>query len=113
MSSTGNINVRLWNSGALGVSGPVLALNSWTHIGYTYSSTNGIRLYINGTQFVTTGASSFTASGSPMYIVLGNDDGRTSLCSPGFGGSFNGAMDEFYLYRRELTASQVLALANP
>ncbi|CAF3613042.1 unnamed protein product [Rotaria sordida] len=113
MSSTGNINAQLWNGGTVGASGPILPLNSWTHIGYTYSSTNGIRLYINGAQVATTGAISFAASGSPMYIIFGNDDGRTSYCTPNYGGSFNGALDEFYLYRRELTASQVLALANP
>ncbi|CAF2540864.1 unnamed protein product [Rotaria sp. Silwood2] len=40
------------------------------------------------------------------------DSGRT-VCSPAYGGVFTGALDEFYLYRSELTAAQVLALANP
>ncbi|CAM2719231.1 unnamed protein product, partial [Rotaria socialis] len=40
------------------------------------------------------------------------DSGGTS-CSPGYGGAFTGALDEFYLYNRELTAAQIYALANP
>ncbi|CAF4863461.1 unnamed protein product, partial [Rotaria magnacalcarata] len=31
----------------------------------------------------------------------------------GYGGPFTGALDEFYIYSRELTAAQILALANP
>ncbi|CAF4217066.1 unnamed protein product, partial [Rotaria socialis] len=78
---------------------------------YTYSITNGLRLYINGSRYSQTSAFTFVASGVPMSIVLGGN--RGSACSPGYGGAFTGVIDEFYVYRRELTAVEILALANP
>ncbi|CAM4938096.1 unnamed protein product [Rotaria socialis] len=47
-----------------------------------------------------------------LVVQRGGDSGGTS-CSPGYGGAFTGALDEFYLYNRELTAAQIYALANP
>ncbi|CAF1053260.1 unnamed protein product [Rotaria sp. Silwood1] len=112
MDSTGYLSAHLWNGGDVTSNGPILPLNSWTHIGYTYSSSNGIQLYVNGALYSTTSSFSFSASGVPMYMILGSDGGRTG-CSPGFGGSFTGAFDEFYVHSCELTASQVNSLANP
>ncbi|CAF1477293.1 unnamed protein product, partial [Rotaria sordida] len=112
MRSSGQLTANLWNGGAIAINGPTFSLNTWVHIGYTYSSSNGIKLYINGNFYSTTGSFSFSASGVPMYITLGSDGGLTH-CSPSYGGQFTGALDEFYLYRRELAASEIWALANP
>ncbi|CAF3930044.1 unnamed protein product [Rotaria sp. Silwood1] len=112
MTSSGQLTANLWNGGAMSTNGPTLSLNTWTHIGYTYSYSNGIKLYINGNYQSTTGSFHFSASGVAMYIRLGSDGGSTS-CTPGYGGQFTGALDEFYLYKRELTASEIWALANP
>ncbi|CAF0767437.1 unnamed protein product [Rotaria sordida] len=112
MNSAGYLSAHLWNGSDVGTNGPILPLNSWTHIGYTYSLSNGIQLYINGALYSTTGGFSFSASGVPTYMILGNDEGLAS-CTPGFGGPFTGAFDEFYVHNCELTASQVSALANP
>ncbi|CAF3450355.1 unnamed protein product [Rotaria socialis] len=68
MTSTGLLSANLWNGGNVGVNGPILPLNSWTHIGYTYSTTNGIQLYINSTLYATSGSITFSASGVPMYM---------------------------------------------
>ena len=70
MRSNGTINANLWNATSITASGPVLALNSWTHIGYTYSRSNGIRLYINGTQYSTSGPLNYDAAGTPRYVSL-------------------------------------------
>ncbi|CAF1033925.1 unnamed protein product [Rotaria sordida] len=112
MRSSGQLTANLWNGGAIATNGPTFSLNNWVHIGYTYSPSNGIKLYINGNFYSTTGSFSFSASGVPMYITLGSDGGLTH-CSPSYGGQFTGALDEFYLYRRELAASEIWALANP
>ncbi|CAF4923209.1 unnamed protein product, partial [Rotaria sp. Silwood1] len=112
MTSSGQLVANCWIGSNIATNGPILSLNTWTHIAYTYSTTHGIRLYINGNQYSTTGGFTFSGSGVPMRFVLGGDSGRT-YCSPAYGGVFTGALDEFYLYRRELTAAQVLALANP
>ena len=93
---------NLWNSAGVTAAGPVLPLNTWTHIGYTYSTTNGIRLFINGVLYSTTGAFNYVAANTHLQIVLAGSMGGSG-CSPGYGGSFTGALDEFYLYSRELT----------
>ena len=112
LQSNRQIYGSYWQGGTVLVPGPLIPWNSWTHVGYTYSSTNGIRLYINGTLYSTSGAFSSQASGNPMYISLGSNFGIQG-CSPGHGGYFTGVLDEFYLYSRELTAVQIAALANP
>ncbi|CAF3145187.1 unnamed protein product [Rotaria socialis] len=73
INSTGSLKACLWNGGNVILSGPILPLNSWTHIGYTYSAINGIQLYINGTLYSTTGSITFSASGVPMNIILGSE----------------------------------------
>ncbi|CAF3884610.1 unnamed protein product [Rotaria sordida] len=113
MTSSGQLVASNWKGTNVATNGSILPLNTWTHIGYTYSIVNGIRLYLNGSQYSTTGAFRFLGSGFPMRITLGGNIGQISACSPGYGGVFTGAIDEFYLYRRELTAAQVWALANP
>ncbi|CAF1523708.1 unnamed protein product [Rotaria sp. Silwood1] len=112
MTSSGQLVASSYNGADVVINGPILSLNIWTHIGYTYSTTNGVRLYINGTQYSTTGSFTFSGSSVPMSIMLGGDAGRTH-CTPNYGGVFTGTLDEFYLYRRELTAAQIWTLANP
>lgn len=55
--------VNLWRGAKVLVAGSILLLNTWTHIDYTYSSINGIRLYINGTQY---SASTAAAGGTAV-----------------------------------------------
>ncbi|CAF3357781.1 unnamed protein product [Rotaria socialis] len=112
MNSTGLLSAHLWNGHDITATGSIIPLNSWTHIGYTYSYSNGLRLYINGNLYSFTGSFIFTASGVPMHMILGSDGGGTN-CAPGYGGPFTGALDEFYLHTREITASEVQKLANP
>ncbi|CAF4149633.1 unnamed protein product, partial [Rotaria sp. Silwood1] len=56
--------------GPVATGGPILPLNTWNHIGFTYSSTNGGRLYINGTLYSTSGPFSYSASGALVTICL-------------------------------------------
>ncbi|CAF3467510.1 unnamed protein product [Rotaria socialis] len=83
MNSSDNIIANLWNGGPVTTPDPILPLNAWHHIGFTYSSTNGV---------------CFSSFG------MG--------CSPGYGGSFTGALNEFFLYSRELASSEIFTLAN-
>ncbi|CAF1326008.1 unnamed protein product [Rotaria sordida] len=73
-TSSGQLNAVGWmGSSNVIANGPILTLNTWTHIGYTYSSTNGIRLYINGNLYSSSGAFTFSALGSPVPIIIGGD----------------------------------------
>ncbi|CAF3639678.1 unnamed protein product [Rotaria socialis] len=111
-TSTGVLTVNSWMDGPVGALGPLLTLNTWTHIGYTYSPSNGIRLYVNGELYSSSVPFTFSAPGAPVTITLGTDNGETG-CTPGYGGAFVGALDEFYLYNVELTAAQIWTLAHP
>jgi len=48
------------------------SLNVWTHFGFSYDSVNGLRVYINGVQDVTTGTASGTASAVTASVLLGD-----------------------------------------
>ena len=93
------------------VYGPVVPLNTWTHITLTYSFTTGLTLYTNGTLIGNTGSFTFGASGVISYVQLG----YFTSCSSGVitNAAYQGIVDEMYIYSRELTQSEAVALANP
>jgi hypothetical protein len=102
------------------VIGPILPANIWTHVAVTYSSTHGIRLYVNGTLNGTTASIIYSASSQVNILTLAN---RLQGNLTSAGGTCNsqsivpnvyfGDMDEFRVYSRELNASDVYTLANP
>ena len=116
-SSTGQIIVTSWYNTAQQVVGPVSSANVWTHVVSTYSTTNGLRLYVNGALIGSTGAVQYTASGqtniltlaNPLQAVSGGSCYSTSIAT----GVYSGYLDEFRVYSRELTSTDVSALANP
>ena len=115
-TSSGQIAINSWNAGNVPITGPVIPLNSWTHVAATYSSTNGERLYVNGSQYGSSSAAyTFQAGGVPMTITLGSSLLGQGICNTGSiqAAQYSGSLDEFRVYARELTAAEVLALANP
>jgi hypothetical protein len=114
LTSSGQIAVNSWNNSNVPLTGPLIPLNTWTHVVATYSPTNGECLYVNGTLTLSTGAYSFSAGGAAMTITLGSSLLGTGVCSTGTiqMGRFYGSLDEFYVYARELTSSEVIALFN-
>ena len=114
-TSSGAIGVQGWNAGPVTLTGPAAVANVWTHLAVTYSSSNGLRLYVNGTQSGASSATySYTAAGIPVTLTLGSSLNGTSFCAPAniVKGQYYGYIDQFELYSRELTASYVLGLAN-
>ncbi|CAF4318653.1 unnamed protein product, partial [Didymodactylos carnosus] len=113
LSSLGEIITQNWNKSLVSITGPVLPVNVWTHIVETYSFTNGVRMYINGTLYGVTSSFSYLASGVPNTITLGNPlNGTNCTSSPVIPGQFYGAMDEFRLYSRELNSTDAYSLAH-
>jgi hypothetical protein len=113
-NSANSLIAQIWNGYGVSVVGPTLPLNVWTHIVETFSTTNGVTLYVNGTQVGRTGSSNSAASGVPDYIFVGYYDSSGSTCvtssiTPGI---FYGAVDELRIYSRELALSDVCILAN-
>ena len=101
--------------GTVPVIGPVVPMTVWTHVVTSYSDTNGVRLWINGTLIGSTGPFMYRPSNVPNTITLGSVLYGTVSCDPGkiAKGQFYGMMDELRVYSRELNAAEVFALANP
>ncbi|CAF1603288.1 unnamed protein product [Adineta ricciae] len=92
----------------------LLPINVWTHIVVTYSLRNGLILYINGIFYGTTGEIPYTTSGEASILTLGNLLSGSS-CYRGSITSdvYVGDIDEFRVYSRELSTTDVYELASP
>ena len=88
----------------------VLPTHSWTHIVSTYSVTNGLRLYINGTLFGSVNGFIHSADGSLMTVTLGNSLNGSNCTSAVPSVPYEGFMDEFRLYSRELSQADICEL---
>jgi len=116
LSSTYQIIGQNWNSSyAVAVTGPIIPLGTWTHVVTSYSSTNGIRLWVNGTLIGSTGPFAYSPSGAYNTITIGNSLAGQVGCATGSIqlGQFYGMIDELRVYARELNATDVYTLANP
>ncbi|CAF3158049.1 unnamed protein product [Rotaria sp. Silwood2] len=114
-TSSGHVSINCWGEGIVSIIGPSIPLLAWTHVAVTYSSNNGQRLYINGTQYGSlTAAFDFVAGGVPMSVTLGSSLGGTNICQHGavVVGQYQGSLDEFRVYARELAAAEVAQLSN-
>jgi Concanavalin A-like lectin/glucanases superfamily len=98
---------------------------NWHHIAFTYDETNSkLKVYFDGTEVATPGTSgTFTTNGAPMgklnlstatNLVLGGWNKHAGLSGPtdGWIGGFTGKMDQFRLYGKVLTATEIQALYN-
>jgi hypothetical protein len=114
LDSSNRLIAQVWTGSPLALTGSVPPLNVWTHIVETYSSTNGITLYVNGTQVGRTGSANYSASTVADYIFLGYYGTSGSLCATGniIPGPFYGAVDELRIYSRELSSADACVLAN-
>lgn len=116
LTASGQIVINSYNGSLISLFGPYATLNQWTHVAMTYSTINGLRLFIDGFQH---GSSSlpftYKTESLPMVITLGS-----SLLGFGYCGGapmpisqYQGYLDEFRVYARELTPKEVWTLANP
>lgn len=114
-TNTGYIGVQGWNNGPVSITGPLITANVWTHLTVTYGSSNGVRLWVSGTQYgAASGGFTYMAATTPVTATIGSSYNGT-YCSTGVitMGQYYGYLDEFRLYSRELSASDISRLANP
>lgn len=112
-AANGSLVAQIWIGPIRPIFGPVLStLSVWHHIVQTWSSTNGLRLYVNNTLAATdTLATTYAASSVPNYVKLANrlnDSCVAGAVAPPF--PFHGDIDEFRVYSRELNLGDVNAL---
>ena len=93
---------------AIGISNP---LNEWVHLTYTYDGSGvigGLKIYLNGISQIVTTLSSGTYNCmkiSTSKIVFGSPEWSMSYL-------FNGYLDEFRIWSKELDATEVMSLYN-
>ncbi|CAF4217349.1 unnamed protein product, partial [Adineta steineri] len=111
-ASNGSLIVQIMtNTSYVAVSYSSLSLTDFTLIVQTWSSTNGLRLYINSALVGSIAAATYrTASTWVNYVTLGGCLNGCVSCStvPGnqvLPGAFEGAVDDFRVYSREVTTS--------
>jgi hypothetical protein len=113
-ASNGSIGAQVLTSSATVVtaSGPILPVSSlWALVVQTWSSTNGLKLYVNNTLVSSVAASTFLASGTASnYLTLGTCLSGCSSGSIGTLGPFTGAIDDWRIYSRELKSSDICTL---
>ncbi|CAF1506487.1 unnamed protein product [Adineta steineri] len=116
-STNGTVMAQIFNgTGFVAVTDAThsVATSVWSHLVQTWSSTNGIRLYINNVLVASNliSAGSYSGSGLPPYITLANSLSAPSSC---FGNQvtampFQGDIDDFRVYSRELSTNDVCTL---
>ena len=112
IGSTGQIVAQGYNGGSWPtIIGPYVTANTWTHISWTFSSTYGYSLYINGVLCGSTGPSSYSNGNAIEWLQIGYNYGSGNNYLPGSG--YTGSIDEIYVHSRTLAASEVYGLANP
>ncbi|CAF1528772.1 unnamed protein product [Adineta ricciae] len=114
-SSNGQIVGTIWNGSLEEIIGPILPNNVWSHVVYTYSRINGLQLYVNGTLINSTNSNlNYIGSEQVTTLILGNSIGNISCNSQSIiSNVYNGSIDEFRVYSRELNNSEIFQLANP
>lgn len=115
LNTFGQILVSGYSStGIVQVTGPVLIVGQWVHIIETFSQTNGVRLYVDGVLYGQSSAFTYSAIGVPVIVTLGQSLNGGGCAHGGIQiGNYQGEIDEFRIYSRELSQSDVTTLAKP
>lgn len=117
LSSSGQIIVRVPGmTGNIEIIGPVVTMDEWMHIVMTYSRANGLTLFINGRIYGQSEPFIYGTNSSsvPMVVTLGQSlDGNSCNLGSIQSGFYRGEIDEFYIYSRKLSYTDITALANP
>jgi len=114
LTAAGKPAAQVWEGVANGVAAAnAITPNTWTHLAMTWSTTNGLRLYVNGVVAASNVAfNTYQASGQVDTGLLGNTSNPG--CSTGLVAEvpYTGLMDSVQVYSRERTAVEVLADAQ-
>ncbi len=117
-SNTGLLTIQTWSGSSVYATSLInkrLPLNIWIHVSMTYSTRNGIQLFVNGSLVnMNNNYTDYSASGEFCTIVIG-----TCLQPNACGGyqteivpsQFQGKIDELKIFSRELSTSEIEQLA--
>ena len=114
-SLNGSLQAQIYHGqGLVSIGDPNNSVSTlvWSHVVQTWSSTNGLRLYVNSVLVASYSAPVSIVDRSPFYVTLGNALVGVIYC--GFGtvtsSPYSGDMDDFRVYSRELSADDIYIL---
>ena len=92
----------------------LVGVNVWTHVVQTFSVTNGLRLYINGTLRSASSAAAVSPPYQPVYVTIASQrsGGADCLSGPIALRSYAGAIDELRIHNREINVSEICMLSS-
>ncbi|CAF4097271.1 unnamed protein product, partial [Adineta steineri] len=116
---SGRLTIQTMSSNgvyAVSLTSGTLSLNQWTHVAMTYSTINGIQLFMNGVFMVGNNTvTSYSASGQISTITIGTCP-SPSTCAVNtttiIPSQFRGKIDELKIFSRELSLSDIGQLAQ-
>ena len=116
LSPIGQLILTVSNNSLGVIVGPVLPVNVWAHIAYTYSAVNILQLYINGTFKTSTSPTTNSVSNEVNILTLGNalqaSTVNSCIAQSVVPNVYNGLIDEFRVYSRELNINDIHILAS-
>ena len=114
LTTNASVVAQIYNGTVSSLLGRSLSLNQWSHVVQTWSTNNGLRLYVNKKKSSLSSATSFTASNaSSTYIMLAGTPSNFGLCPQGLLNlsiPFRGDIDDFRVYNRELSSDDVCTI---
>ncbi len=109
MSNAGNIIFGVYPGSVQTISSPTtLRDGNWHHVIASLSSTNGMKLYIDGV-LAASNASITTSQNYSGYWKIGYDNLNTWTSQP-TSLYFNGSLDDIAIYNKELSAAEITSL---
>lgn len=89
----------------------VLAINTWYHVAAVFDFTaQKIFLYVNG--IIDNVPAAYPFWGTPTENVVSNQEAIGSVCDPGASNVIDGKLDDVRVYKRALTANEILTIYN-
>lgn len=84
-----------------------VAADTWTHLATTYSD-GSLKLYVNGVLKKTAVQAAYASSSRPTYVTLGTANNGTNCSGHSLmNANFTGAVDDFKVFDRELSAAEI------
>jgi hypothetical protein len=107
LTSTGALQVAITGTGGLisPSSTATIPLNTWTHIAFTYSSTDGLKGYINGARALTNSAVGTITTGTRQIDIGWRNDSAVDT-------QFNGKIAEVCIWNTVLTVNEIMEIKN-
>lgn len=116
LTDNGTVVAQILGSSVSSLVGYNISLNTWSNIVQTWSIYNGLQLYVNSERTSLSSAASFNVGGVPsMYITLASSLSGSGICQQGIlntSKAFTGTIDDFRVYNRELTSTDVCKIYN-